>query len=63
MVKSCDGEPQIFPLAVVGLNFTRLSLDSLREGGLNKLCNKNDNVLETLNEFYVAVFFYFYRTW
>ncbi|KAK7021789.1 ELMO domain-containing protein 3 [Halocaridina rubra] len=52
-----------FPLMVLSINVTRISLQTLREGYLNKECNCRSNVRHVLNEFYVAVMFHIYYIW
>lgn len=52
-----------FPLMVLSINVTRISLQTLREGYLNKECNCRSNVRHVLNEFYAAVMFYIYWIW
>lgn len=52
---SVDDE-QNFPLAVMSLNMTRIALQALRHGELNRECNHQQLVLHVVNQFYVAVF-------
>lgn len=61
-VYSRDG-PHQFPFAVVSMNLTEVALKSLRNGFLTKLCNKQDQVFITLNDFHVGLFYRFYRLW
>uniref|UniRef100_A0A6A7G7A0 ELMO domain-containing protein 3 n=1 Tax=Hirondellea gigas TaxID=1518452 RepID=A0A6A7G7A0_9CRUS len=52
-----------FPLLVLCLNVTRITLQALREGCLNKECNSRGNVRHVLNEYFAAVLFYIYHIW
>ena len=52
-----------FPLVVTGFNLSRGCMSAVRQGALNGLCNKNGNVLDTVQSFYNAVFFAFYAKW
>lgn len=61
-VYSRDG-PHQFPFAVVSMNLTEVALKSVRDGFLTKLCNKQDQVFITLNDFHVALFYRFFRLW
>ncbi|KAK3932224.1 ELMO domain-containing protein 3 [Frankliniella fusca] len=56
-------ERQNFPLAVMSINLTKIALDSLRRGQLNKECNSQGNVIDVLNEFYAAVFCHIFLIW
>ena len=55
--------PQPFPFATVSVSLTEAALKSLHEGHLNRLCNKQDQVFVTLNDYHVALFYRFYRVW
>lgn len=52
-----------FPLMVLFINVTRISLQTLREGLLNKECNSRGNVRHVLNEYFAAVMFHIYWIW
>ncbi|RXG61844.1 ELMO domain-containing protein 3 [Armadillidium vulgare] len=52
-----------FPLMVLSINVTRISLQALREGVLNKECNSRGNVRHVLNEFFAAVMFHIFWIW
>jgi hypothetical protein len=49
-----------FPLAIISLNLTYITLGLLRQGYLIKYCNYRMSVINTLNEFYYGLFCYFY---
>jgi hypothetical protein len=49
-----------FPLAIISLNLTHITLGLLRQGYLIKYCNYRMSVVNTLNEFYYGLFSYFY---
>ena len=51
------------PFCVLSVNFTQLALSALREGCLNKICNKRDQVFVVVNEFYIAAFHRYYQRW
>ena len=51
------------PFSVLSINFTQLALSALREGCLNKICNKRDQVFVVVNEFYIAAFHRYYQRW
>ncbi|XP_076038904.1 ELMO domain-containing protein 3-like isoform X2 [Oratosquilla oratoria] len=52
-----------FPFMVLSINVTRISLQALREGQLNKECNSRGNVRHVLNEFFSAIMFHIYWIW
>ncbi|XP_018016715.1 uncharacterized protein LOC108673401 isoform X2 [Hyalella azteca] len=52
-----------FPLMVLCLNVTRIALQALREGCLNKECNSRGNVRLVVNEFFAAVLYHIYHIW
>ena len=54
---------QQFPFATVSISLTEAALKSLRDGYLTKLCNKQDQVFVTLNDYHVAMFYRFYQLW
>nr|CAD7432301.1 unnamed protein product [Timema monikensis] len=56
-------EQQNFPLAVLSLNMTRMALQTLRQGLLNRECNERQMVVEVLNEFYAAIFCHTLHLW
>ena len=51
------------PFCVLSVNFTQLTLSALREGCLNRICNKRDQVFVVANEFYIAAFHRYYQRW
>ncbi|XP_063233293.1 ELMO domain-containing protein 3-like isoform X2 [Bacillus rossius redtenbacheri] len=56
-------EQQNFPLAVLSLNMTRMALQTLRQGLLNRECNERQMVVEVVNEFYAAIFCHTLHIW
>ncbi|KAL3863161.1 hypothetical protein ACJMK2_004930 [Sinanodonta woodiana] len=54
---------QNFPFCVMGINITRIALQTLREEGLNRECNKSKSVLNTVNDFYVGTYLHMYEIW
>lgn len=56
-------EMHLVPFCVLSINFTQLALSALREGCLNKICNKRDQVFVVVNEFYMATFNRYYQRW
>ncbi|RVE68462.1 hypothetical protein OJAV_G00092030 [Oryzias javanicus] len=54
---------QNFPFSVMSINMTRIALQVLREEALTKECNRRQQVVGVLNEFYVATYLYVYQLW
>ncbi|KAF0292413.1 ELMO domain-containing protein 3 [Amphibalanus amphitrite] len=54
---------QNFPLMVLAINVTRLALNALRHGVLNRECNMRLAVMDVLNEYYVCLMCEFHRIW
>ncbi|XP_023694273.1 ELMO domain-containing protein 3 isoform X2 [Paramormyrops kingsleyae] len=54
---------QNFPFVVMSINMTRIALHALREEVLSKECNRRQQVLGVLNEFYVATFLHLFQVW
>ncbi|KAF5908112.1 ELMO domain-containing protein 3-like, partial [Clarias magur] len=54
---------QNFPFCVMSINLTRIALCALREEVLTKECNRRQQVVGVLNEFYVAAFLHLYQEW
>lgn len=54
---------QIFPFSVMSINMTRIALHALREEVLSKECNRRQQVVAVLNDFYVATFLHLYQLW
>ncbi|CAB1322246.1 unnamed protein product [Coregonus sp. 'balchen'] len=54
---------QNFPFCVMSLNMTCIALHALREEALSKECNRRQQVVGVLNEFYVATFLHLYQLW
>lgn len=55
-VKSGRALDLTWPFMCVSIGFTREALQTLREGSLNKKCNKRKEVLSVLHEFHHACF-------
>ncbi|XP_069140140.1 uncharacterized protein [Argopecten irradians] len=54
---------QNFPFCVMGINMSRIAIQALREDCLNKECNKREDVLGVVNDFYTALYLDLYQTW
>ncbi|XP_056102688.1 ELMO domain-containing protein 3 isoform X2 [Rhinichthys klamathensis goyatoka] len=54
---------QNFPFSVMSINMTRIALHALREEVLSKECNRRQQVVAVLNDFYVATFLHLYQLW
>ncbi|XP_018617949.1 ELMO domain-containing protein 3 [Scleropages formosus] len=54
---------QNFPFIVMSINITRIALHALREEVLTKECNRRQQVVGVLNEFYVAAFLQLFLVW
>ncbi|XP_020791036.2 ELMO domain-containing protein 3 [Boleophthalmus pectinirostris] len=54
---------QNFPFSVMSINMTRIALQVLREEALTKECNRRQQVVGVLNEFYVATYLHLYQLW
>lgn len=54
---------QNFPFSVMSINMTRIALHALREEVLSKECNRRQQVVGVLNEFYVATFLHLFQVW
>ncbi|XP_060068530.1 uncharacterized protein LOC132548665 [Ylistrum balloti] len=54
---------QNFPFCVMGINMSRIAIQALREDCLNKECNKRQEVLDVINDFYAALYLDLYQTW
>uniref|UniRef100_A0A673MBG7 ELMO domain-containing protein 3-like n=1 Tax=Sinocyclocheilus rhinocerous TaxID=307959 RepID=A0A673MBG7_9TELE len=54
---------QNFPFCVMSINMTRIALHALREEVLSKECNRRQQVVAVLNDFYVATFLHLYQLW
>uniref|UniRef100_A0A3Q3Q0X4 ELMO domain-containing protein n=1 Tax=Monopterus albus TaxID=43700 RepID=A0A3Q3Q0X4_MONAL len=50
-------------LSVMSINMTRIALQILREEALSKECNRRQQVVGVLNEFYVATYLHLYQLW
>uniref|UniRef100_A0A3Q3WQR1 ELMO domain-containing protein n=1 Tax=Mola mola TaxID=94237 RepID=A0A3Q3WQR1_MOLML len=53
---------QNFPFSVMSINMTRIALQVLREEALSE-CNRRQQVVGVLNEFYVATYLHLYQLW
>ncbi|XP_033757495.1 uncharacterized protein LOC117339891 [Pecten maximus] len=54
---------QNFPFCVMGINMSRIVIQALREDCLNRECNKREDVLGVVNDFYAALYLDLYQTW
>lgn len=54
---------QNFPFSVMSINMTCIALQVLREEALSKECNRRQQVVGVLNEFYVATYLHLYQLW
>ncbi|XP_068617164.1 ELMO domain-containing protein 3 [Brachionichthys hirsutus] len=54
---------QNFPFSVMSINMTRIVLQVLREEALSRECNRRQQVVGVLNDFYVATYLYLYQLW
>lgn len=54
---------QNFPFCVMGINMSRITLQTLREELLNKECNRRGEVMNVVNEFYVGLYLQMYQVW
>lgn len=54
---------QNFPFCVMSINLTRIALQALREGCLNKECNKQREVLPLMCDFYTGLYLQMYQVW
>ncbi|XP_028852167.1 ELMO domain-containing protein 3 isoform X2 [Denticeps clupeoides] len=54
---------QNFPFSVMSINMTRIALHALREEVLCKECNRRQQVIGVINDFYVATFLHLYQLW
>lgn len=61
--RHCREESHQIPFCVLSINFTQIALAALRDGNLNKLCNKRDQVFVVVNEFYMAMFNRYFKQW
>lgn len=52
-----------FPFMVVSINMTSIALQALRGGALTRQVSKGRGVIETVHQFYAAVFFQMYLEW
>nr|XP_014344416.1 PREDICTED: ELMO domain-containing protein 3 isoform X2 [Latimeria chalumnae] len=61
--KLSQHETQNFPFCVLSINITRIAIQALREECLSKECNRRQQVVGVLNDFYIATFLYLYQLW
>nr|XP_022343971.1 uncharacterized protein LOC111137036 [Crassostrea virginica] len=54
---------QNFPFCVMSINLTRIALQALREGCLNRECNKQREVLPLMCDFYTGLYLQMYQIW
>nr|XP_033805893.1 ELMO domain-containing protein 3 isoform X2 [Geotrypetes seraphini] len=56
-------QTQNFPFCVMSINITRIAIQALREECLSRECNRRQQVVGVLNDFYVATFLRLYQIW
>lgn len=56
-------ETQNFPFCLMGINISRITLQAVREGCLNKECNRRKQVVAVMNDFYVGTYIHLYEIW
>lgn len=61
--KLSQHKTQNFPFCVMGLNLSKLVLQSLREDKLNRLCNKREDLVSLVNDVFVASYYKVYHIW
>ncbi|XP_029460039.1 ELMO domain-containing protein 3 isoform X2 [Rhinatrema bivittatum] len=61
--KLSQHETQNFPFCVMSINITRIAIQALREECLSRECNRRQQVVAVLNDFYVATFLHLYHIW
>ncbi|XP_076466277.1 uncharacterized protein LOC143297725 isoform X2 [Babylonia areolata] len=54
---------QNFPFCVMCINISRITLQALRDGVLNRECNSQKKVMPVVNQFYAGTLLYLYRVW
>ncbi|XP_041955621.1 ELMO domain-containing protein 3 [Alosa sapidissima] len=54
---------QNFPFSVMSINMTRIALHALREEVLSKECNRRQQVVGVINDFYAATFLHLFQLW
>ncbi|NXQ92038.1 ELMD3 protein, partial [Nyctibius grandis] len=54
---------QYFPFCIMSFNITRIVTQALREGRLNRVCNRRQQVMAVLNDVYAAAFLQLYHVW
>uniref|UniRef100_A0A0N4ZU43 ELMO domain-containing protein n=1 Tax=Parastrongyloides trichosuri TaxID=131310 RepID=A0A0N4ZU43_PARTI len=52
-----------FPFAIVGINFTKMIIDRLRAGKLDKLAEKEKTYISVVNGIYRGIWIMFYKIW
>ncbi|XP_042911995.1 ELMO domain-containing protein 3 isoform X2 [Parasteatoda tepidariorum] len=56
-------EKQNFPFCAMGINITRIVVESMREEVLNRECNRCMDVFKVTNDFYAGIFLRLYVIW
>lgn len=54
---------QNFPFCLMSINMTRIALHALREEVLSKECNRRQQVVGVINDFYAATFLHLFQLW
>ncbi|GIY47872.1 ELMO domain-containing protein 3 [Caerostris darwini] len=56
-------ERQNFPFCTMGINITRIVVETMREEALNRECNKTMDIFEVTNSFYAGIFLRLFIIW
>ncbi|KAG8188418.1 hypothetical protein JTE90_007991 [Oedothorax gibbosus] len=56
-------ERQNFPFCTMGINFSRIVMEAMREEVLNRECNRKMDIFKVTNDFYVGIFLRFFLIW
>ncbi|GIY57895.1 ELMO domain-containing protein 3 [Caerostris extrusa] len=56
-------ERQNFPFCTMGINITRIVVETMREEALNRECNKTMDIFEVTNSFYAGIFLRLFLIW
>lgn len=56
-------ERQNFPFCTMGINITRIVVETMREEALNRDCNRKMNVFDVTNDLYAGIFLRLFVIW
>ncbi|CAL1273480.1 unnamed protein product [Larinioides sclopetarius] len=56
-------ERQNFPFCTMGINITRIVVETMREEVLNRECNRRTNIFQVTNDFYAGIFLRLFLIW